>query len=195
MTHRILHALLAIAVLFFAVCSKNNDLSNNDNNTGIGPPPSKVTVKTYAGKTIVNSINGPGSLCLDENGYIAETGHKVVIKVDPLLQTVDHFAGDFNDPGCVDDPFGSGTPSLTFPENLWIGKDMQIYIGDDGCGKAKIANTTGELNGLVTAIAGNGEEGYVDGPGDKAEFGSPRGISFTTSGDNNILYVRITRTM
>ncbi|MBS1935682.1 MAG: hypothetical protein JST96_16900, partial [Bacteroidetes bacterium] len=36
---------------------------------------------------------------------------------------------------------------------------------------------------------GDGNSGYMDGTGDKAEFASPRGIAFTTSGNNNILYV------
>jgi hypothetical protein len=44
-------------------------------------------------------------------------------------------------------------------------------------------------NGLVTTIAGDGNAGMVNGPGNKAEFSGPYGIAFTTSGNNNILYV------
>jgi hypothetical protein len=68
---------------------------------------------------------------------------------------------------------------------ICTGTDGNIYVAD--INNRLIRQVT--PNGLVTTIAGNGEEGYVDGPGDKAEFGSPRGIAFTTSGDNNILYV------
>lgn len=137
-----------VACIYISGCSKKDTAS--DDNTTTTQKASKVQVETYAGKDIVNSISGPGSLCLDQNGYlyIAETDHNVVIKIDPLLKTIGKFAGLFNTPGCLDDPFGTGVPSLTFPENLWIGSDQQIYIGDYGCGKAKIANTTGELASL-----------------------------------------------
>ena len=137
-----------VVCVYISGCSKKDTASND--NTTTTQPASKVKVETYAGKDIGNSISGPGSLCIDQNGflYIAETDHNVVIKIDPLLKTVGKFAGLFNTPGCMDDPFGSGAPSLTFPENLWIGSDQQIYISDYGCGKEKIANTTGELASL-----------------------------------------------
>src|SRR5450755_118776 len=108
-----------VVILVVTSCSKtngNNSNSGNNGNTGTMPA-SKVKVETYAGNTI-GSIDGPGSMCIDQTGYlyVAETGHNVVIKIDPLVQTVGHFAGMFNTPGCIDDPFGSGAPSLTFPE-------------------------------------------------------------------------------
>ncbi|MBS1933807.1 MAG: hypothetical protein JST96_07390, partial [Bacteroidetes bacterium] len=136
--------------LFFAGCTKSNGTGNSNGNGGTAPFSSKVKVETYAANSITNSINGPGSMCMDQLGYlyIAETDHNVVIKIDPVVQTVGLFAGMFDTPGCTDDPFGSGAPSLTFPENLWIGSDQQIYIGDYGCGKAKIASTTGEVASL-----------------------------------------------
>ena len=326
--------LIAVCSLLFGACTKSSPSNNNGNDNGsndtILPPASKATVETYVGNNnIGNNISGPGSMCVDQIGYlyVAETDHNVVIKIDPLLKTVGSFAGMFNTPGCTDDPFGSGSPSLTFPQNVWISDDQQIYIGDYGCGKVKVASTTGEVaslgyknpnsyypscnascmddqgniyildtydglyevraqdqvlvnlysgsqlgiassittdatqgkiyiaashqifeynnenkslvsiagdsatlghkdgqgksasfggamaictgtdgniyvadinnniirrvtpNGVVTTIAGDGNAGSANGSGDKAEFSSPRGIAFTTSGDNNILYV------
>jgi hypothetical protein len=325
-TMRSFITLIAFCCLLLISCSKTSPSNNNNNNRdSTMTTASKVMVETYVGKTIANSISGPGSMCIDQTGYlyVAETDHNVIIKIDPLLQTVGNFAGLFNTPGCTDDPFGSGAPSLTFPENIWVGSDQQICIGDYGCGKAKIATTTGEVaslgyknpynlypsfdavckdnvdnifimdtydglyevreqdqvlvnllsgndlgiassmttdadqttiyiaakqqifgyssqslhpiagdsignkdgvggnasfggamsicagtdgniyvadinnntirqvtpNGMVTTIAGDGKDGYVDVSGDKAEFSSPRGIAFTTSGDNNVLFV------
>gem|GEM_PF-2593604 len=285
----------------------------------------QYTVDTYAGKVIENSINGPTELCVDSYGflYVAETNHNAILKVDPIAHLVGPFTGAFNAPGCLDDPFGNGDPSLTFPSNLWISDDI-IYIGDYGCGNAKTCTTTGNsqaisylnpnnisvdpngacvdykgniflfdtyqgmfeiraadhiivpigngtqfgiissmtmdaanknifisaghkiieisdgsistlagsdslgnndgagakasfggpmvictdpdgniyvadinnnlirevsANGLVTTIAGDGKQGYKDGTGKNAEFYAPSGIAFTTSGDNNVLYV------
>jgi hypothetical protein len=140
-----------IVILADTSCSKTNGDNSNTGNTGNTgtAAASKVKVETYAGNTI-GSIVGPGSMCMDQTGYlyVAETGHNVVVKIDPLAQTVGHFAGIFNTPGCVDDPFGSGTQSLTFPDNVWMGSDQQVYIGDYGCQKTKIANTTGALASL-----------------------------------------------
>jgi hypothetical protein len=147
---------LAVCSLLLGGCTKsnspdNNGSNNNGNNDTLLPPASKATVETYVGSGIGNNISGPGSMCMDQTGYlyIAEMDHSVIIKIDPILKTIGNFAGMYNNPGCVDDPFGSGSPSLTFPENVWIGSDQQIYIGDYGCGKAKIANTTGNLASLV----------------------------------------------
>jgi hypothetical protein len=314
-----------VVVFFFTSCSKTNGNNSNSSNGNTGTTAaSKVKVETYGSNT-AGTVNGPGSMCMDQTGYlyVAETGHNVIVKIDPLIQTVGHFAGMFNIPGCIDDPFGSGAPSLTFPENLWLGSDQQVYIGDYGCQKIKIANATGGLaslecsnpnnlfpscdaackdykgnifildtynglyqvraqdqvlvqlvsgtdlgiassmttntaqttiyiaakhqvleytgtdirsiagdslgnsdgqgknasfggameictgtdgniyvadinnnmvrqvtpNGLVTTLAGNGKIGYLDGSGDKAEFSGPSGIAFTTSGNNNVLFV------
>jgi len=120
------------------------------------------------------------SLTTDANGeniYIA-ANHKIYQYADGNLRPV---AGDSlgNKDGVgVKASFGGAMAICT-------GTDGNIYVAD--INNRLIRQVT--PNGLVTTIAGNGEEGYVDGPGDKAEFGSPRGIAFTTSGDNNILYV------
>ncbi|MBS1599040.1 MAG: hypothetical protein JST75_12520 [Bacteroidetes bacterium] len=320
--------LLLILNIFFQSCSKSSPTNNNSGNGGndtIISPPSKYVVDTYAGDGIQGTISDPQQLCIDSKGvlYVSETGHNCIKKIDPVLQTIGLFAGLYDNPGCADDPFGSGTPSLTFPGNLFINKDDQIFIGDYGCAKLKVANTTGMLstldynnpnnlfpdvsaitqdpvgniflagtydgvyeirasdqvlvsvingtetgiissmamgpgaenvyvsakhsiiriysgqattiagdslgdrdgvgaaasfggamsictgsdgtiyvadtynnkiravspNGQVTTIAGDGHSGFVNGPGDKAEFAGPSGIAFTTSGGNNILYV------
>ncbi|HLA58162.1 MAG TPA: hypothetical protein VK622_05360 [Puia sp.] len=316
------HILLCVIVL--QSCSKNVSKSNTGASTGPADS-SQYTVDTYAGKLIEHSIAGPTELCVDSKGflYVAETNHNAILKVDPIAQLVGPFTGAFNEPGCLDDPFGNGDPSLTFPSNLWIDNDI-IYIGDYGCGKAKTCSTTGNSqaidfnnpndisvdpngacmdykgniflfdtyqgmfeiraadhiivpignstqfgiissmtmdaadknvyisaghriieiadgsisviagsdslgntdgagalasfggamvictdpdnniyvadinnnsirrvspNGLVTTIAGNGKQGYQDGTGKNAEFYAPSGIAYTTSGNNNVLYV------
>lgn len=316
-------------IILLQSCSKSVSKTNTGTGTTTGtsdPDSSKYIVDTYAGKVIENSISGPTELCVDSYGflYVAETNHNAILKVDPIAHLAGPFSGAFNQPGCMDDPFGSGNPSLTFPSNLWINDDV-IYIGDYGCGNAKTCTTTAQSqtipynnpnnvfaaangatmdykgniylfdtyngmfiiraadhvvapiatntkfgiissmtmdagdenvlisashkifrmtsdgsvsviagsdslgnkdgagsnasfggamvictdpddniyvadinnnsvrmvtsSGLVTTIAGNGKQGYVDGIGKNAEFYYPSGIAFTTSGNNNILYV------
>jgi hypothetical protein len=310
-------------------CSKSSPQNNSrtgDTSVHVISPASKYIVDTYAGGTTLSSISQPTQVCLDSKGflYVSETNHNVVIKIDPLIQSIAPFCGMFDNPGCTDDPLGSGAPSLTFPGNLWINSDDLIFIGDYGCGKAKVATTTGHASainyvnpynlspdmsaacqdfagnqfvcdtyngiyeirvadqvlmpllsgdqvgiissltmdgaqkniyisakgmiqeisdgrasriagdslpgnrdgvgseaafggamaicmgsddniyvadthnntirqvtpgGQVTTIAGDGKAGFSNGTGDQAEFSAPGGIAFTTSGDNNILYV------
>jgi len=321
-----------ILLLALPSCSKNvNASGTNGNHPSTGDttittnPAAKYVVDTYAGGKITNSISGPGPLCVDATGvlYVSESNHNVVIKIDPLVQTIGFFSGSFDQPGCADDPFGSGNPSLTFPGNLWISSDQLIFIGDYGCGGVKVATTTGHSSavqynnpnnldcgssggcrdfkgnifmmdtynglfevrysdqilvnvlsgtdlgiassmtmdasehtvylaakhrivefsdgslapiagdtlgnrdgisgkaefggsmsicmggdgniyvadtynnsvrqvtpaGVVTTIAGDGKQGYIEGPGDKAEFDQPSGITFLASGGNSFLYV------
>lgn len=327
--YSILPCLVLVVAAGLQSCSKstptNNSGTDSTGSVSIHPPASKYMVETYAGGTTLNPISQPGQMCIDSKGflYVSLTNHNSIVKIDPLAHLIGPFAGLFDNPGCLDDPFGSGSPSLTFPGNLWINSDDQIFIGDYGCGKAKVASTTGSVKaidyinpynldpdgsgacqdfkgnmwltdtyngiyevraadqvlvsvlsgdatgiissmtmdnsatsmyisakhtiqeitdgkaiviagdslgnkdgvgrkaafggamficmgtdgniyvadiynneirqvtpgGLVTTIAGDGNAGMVNGPGDKAEFANPSGVAFTTSGDNNVLYV------
>lgn len=145
----------ALGILLISVqsCSKGTSHPNSSNGdtTITVNPAAKYVVDTYAGATISGSISQPGPLCVDAYGflYVSETNHNVVMKIDPLVQTIGTLTGSFDQPGCSDDPFGSGNPSLTFPGNLWISKtDQLIFIGDYGCGSAKVATTTGHSSAV-----------------------------------------------
>ena len=133
--------IIILTALDFAACKKSNSSTGGSNT---GPDLSKYVVDTYSGSAVAHSINGPTNLCVDSKGflYVAETNHNVILKVDPVAHLAGPFSGSFDQPGCLDDPFGNGDPSLTFPSNLWINDDI-IYIGDYGCGAAKTCTTTG----------------------------------------------------
>ncbi|HMH32562.1 MAG TPA: hypothetical protein VK543_06000 [Puia sp.] len=149
--HSFLPCLLLVVSAGLQSCSKSTPKNNSGTDSVfISPPASKYMVETYAGGTTLNSLSYPGQMCVDSKGflYVSETNHNCIVKIDPLVQLIGPFAGMFDNPGCTDDPFGSGSPSLTFPENLWINSDDQIFIGDYGCGKAKVANTTGSLTAI-----------------------------------------------
>ena len=146
--------LLLIAATGLQSCSKSIPQNNTGRPSGgdtLIPPASKYVVDTYAGDGPLSIISGPEEMCIDSKGflYVSETNHNCIIKIDPLVQSIGYFSGSFDNPGCLDDAFGSGDPSLTFPGNLWISPDEQIFIGDYGCGKAKVAGTTGHSAAVV----------------------------------------------
>ena len=152
--HKFLNALLLVAAACLQSCSKctpQNNIGRPSGGDTIMPPSSTYTVDTYAGDGPLSIISGPTQMCIDNNGflYVSETNHNCIIKIDPLLKTIGYFSGSFNNPGCLDDPFGTGDPSLTFPGNLWFSPDEQIFIGDYGCGKAKVAGTTGHSSAIL----------------------------------------------
>jgi hypothetical protein len=135
---------LYILIYMFILPSCTKSVTNSNTGTGTGgTDSSKYQVDTYAGNVIEHSIDGPTALCVDSKGflYVAETNHDVILKVDPIAHLVGPFSGSFDQAGCLDDPTGSGDPSLTFPSNLWIYNDV-IYIGDTGC-DPKTCGTTG----------------------------------------------------
>jgi hypothetical protein len=135
-----LYILLYMVIL--QSCTKSVSKSNTGTSSG-NSDTSKYQVDTYAGNVVEHSIDGPTALCIDSKGflYVAETNHDVILKVDPIAHLVGPFSGMFDQAGCMDDPSGSGNPSLAFPTNLWINDDV-IYIGDYGC-EPKTCTTTG----------------------------------------------------
>ena len=138
--------LVALFMLVFQSCSKKNDI-NSSGNGGASGNSSKYMVDTYA-KSSTGLIYHPAYMCVDSKGflYVSQPVYSNIIKIDPLLQTIGNLAGIHGNPGCDDDPFGSGTPSLTSPGNLWINRDDLIFTGDNDCGKVKVIKTTGEVS-------------------------------------------------
>jgi hypothetical protein len=145
---------LLLILVIFQSCSKSVASGSNGNHdtTITTNPASKYIVDTYAGSKVPNSISQPGPMCVDDMGvlYVSETNHNVIMKIDPLIQSIAVFSGSFNQPGCMDDPLGSGSPSLVFPQTLWFSNDKLIFIGDYEC-TAKAATTTGQSSAIQYA--------------------------------------------
>ena len=138
--------LLILCMLIIQSCSKKNDSNPIDSGNPSGNS-SKNIVDTYA-KSPTGLIYRPAYMCVDSKGflYVSQPIYSDIIKIDPLIQTIGNLAGIKGNPGCDDDPFGSGTPSLTSPGNLWINSDDLIFTGDYDCGKVKVIKTTGEVS-------------------------------------------------
>ncbi|HVY75316.1 MAG TPA: hypothetical protein VG890_10825 [Puia sp.] len=141
--------LAACLAALFAACLSSCSKKSSPDGGGTSVSSSKYVVDTYA-KSPTGLFYDLEEMCVDDKGvlYVSQTQYDNILKIDPILQTIGNFAGMAKTAGCVDDPFGSGAPSLTFPGNLWINNDNLIFIGDYGCGKAKVATTTGILSSV-----------------------------------------------
>ncbi len=68
---------------------------------------------------------------------------------------------------------------------ICVDPSNNIYVADMNNNTIRMVTPAG----TVSTIAGSGLQGYKDGGGKNAVFNGPSGIAFTTSGNNNILYV------
>ena len=99
-------------------------------------------------------INSNGSL----SGYIVST-----------------LAGNTND-GWIDGP--GNTASFSYPRGIAIDSSGNMYVTDDYSRIRKISP-----DGVVSTLAGNGNSGCVDGPGNAAEFDYLQGIAVDSAGN------------
>jgi sugar lactone lactonase YvrE len=141
------------------------------------------TVGFTDGAPNVARFNNPYGLAVDPSGnvYVADTGNRIVRMITPS-GTVSTIAGTAKVAGTAN---GTG-PAASFETVLGIAADGSgnVYVSDEGIDETirKIAP-----GGVVTTFAGRtGIEGYVDGPGNVAEFDGPFGVSVDSSGN---LYV------
>jgi sugar lactone lactonase YvrE len=80
-------------------------------------------------------------------------------------------------PGFADGPAGSA--ELDGPEALVVDGAGDVYFTDQANNRIREV----DARGMVSTLAGNGDAGYVDGPGGSAEFDAPDGIALNAMGD------------
>ena len=84
---------------------------------------------------------------------------------------------------------GDGGPAteaqLSFPQDLEIGPDGNLYFADANNNRVRMIDLT---TNVITTVAGTGEHGYGGdgGPADAAKLNRPFGVAFDAAGD---LYV------
>jgi sugar lactone lactonase YvrE len=125
-------------------------------------------------------FNGISGVAIDEAGilYVAEAdGERVrTINPDGIVSTL---AGN----GVVGFADGPADEALfKGPTDVALDETGNIYVADLGNHSLRLITT----EGLVKTIAGNGEPGYVDGPGPEARFWFPQAVVVDASG---IIYV------
>ena len=117
----------------------------------------------------------PQGIALDAAGnlYVADTGNHCIRKIEwRALRPVTTLAGScgMDTAGFADN---KGTVAqLSSPESLTIDTLGNLYVADTGNQRIRRISPEGE----VTTLAGSGAKGFLDGPGEFAQFCQPNGI-------------------
>jgi len=130
-----------------------------------------------------------GGIAVDGDGavYFADTNNNRIRRIDftsPdfLSGTVTTIAGSGDEPGFSGDGGPAVDAQLSFPEDLEIGPDGNLYFADTDNDRVRMIDLT---TGIITTIAGTGERGYAGdgGPAVDAELNRPFGVAFDAEGD------------
>jgi len=112
-------------------------------------------------------FSGPNGITLGPDGalYVADAGNARIRRVTPDGRT-STLAGD-GLRGLRDGP--AATAEFAYPTGLAFDPGGRLYVVDRWahCVRAVAPD------GVVTTVAGNGEPGFVDGPGSEARFDNP----------------------
>jgi sugar lactone lactonase YvrE len=155
-------------------------------------------VSTFAGSGGIGHADGTGTaatfrnvtgIAIDKQGYlyIADSGNNLIRKID-TDGTVTTLAGMVGQTGNVN---GTGTmASFNNPTGLDVDVLGNVYVADQE--NHLIRKITPD--GVVSTLAGTGDEGNANGSGTEASFAYPtnvfidtKGNIFVTDGQNNLI--------
>jgi YD repeat-containing protein len=143
------------------------------------------TVSTLAGNGQAGSLDGTGAaaqfkapqaIALDAQGniYVADTGNSEIRRITPS-GAVTTIAGTPR-AGFAD---GSAAQALfSAPAGIAVDRDGNIYVADGGNNRIRKVS-----NGVVATIAGNAQQGLVDGFATLAQFKAPGGMAVDAAGN------------
>ena len=154
----------------------------NNRIRAINPTTGQVT--TLAGNGTVGFADGPGNTAQfnDPTGvavaaggtvYVADLSNHRIRAINPTTGQVTTLAG--GTPGFAD---GTGdTAQFDFSFGVAVAPNGTVYVADSN--RIRAINPTTRV---VTTLAGSGTDGFADGPGTTAQFGSPYGVAVAAGG-------------
>jgi serine/threonine protein kinase, bacterial len=127
-------------------------------------------------------FNQPRNLTVDSSGnlYVADAGDQEIRKITPG-GVVTTLAGNLSGNGMSVDGVGAAA-NFSVPMGIAMDGSGNLYVADNLTGMIRKVTP----GGVVTTIAGTGEQGAKDGPGKTATFNRPTAIAIDGSGN---LYV------
>ena len=148
------------------------------------PDPNLGNVTTLAGNGTRGFADGPGNTAQfnDPTGvavaaggtvYVADLSNHRIRAINPTTGQVTTLAG--GTPGFAD---GTGdTAQFDFSFGVAVAQNGTVYVADSN--RIRAINPTTRV---VTTLAGSGTDGFADGPGTTAQFGSPYGVAVAAGG-------------
>lgn len=148
-----------------------------------------LEVTTLAGNGTASFVNGtgtaagfssPNGMGIDMAGnlYVADCGNHSIRKITPT-GVVSTLAGT-GTPGSAN---GMGTSaSFAYPYSIVVDQNGNVFVGEIWNHQIRKIDP----QGFVTTYAGNGVQGFADGPAASAQFDAPVGLALDNSGN---LYV------
>lgn len=122
----------------------------------------------------------PVSLALSKDGrtlFVLEAGNHALRRVDVRTKRVTKLIGS-GKAGFRDGLFRDAR--LSFPDSVTLGQNAStLYISEGGTQKIRKVDLA---SGRITTLTGSGSRGFVNGPGAKAKFNNPRGMTLLNSG-------------
>ena len=129
-------------------------------------------------RAITSELDSPSALAFAPDGslVIANTGAHTIVRLEVASGAVQLIAGTPGASGFADG--AGGAARFNGPVGVAVARDGRIFVADTYNDRIRVIDTAGN----VTTLAGGGDPGFVDGPGNDARFDTPCGLAISADG-------------